>query len=116
MNFSKIAFIVDEAAINTFESEYILLPLFRNLLRENAQVEIFACKDGELEDLCARVDAAEAIFCYSLGEGNTSAAVRYAEEIGKEVLHLEPTEEELKMIRAKRYSHLPSIPGVMFVD
>ncbi len=115
MNPYKIAFIVDEAAIHTFELEYMLLPIFRNLLRENAQVEIFACRDGERDDLCARVDNAEIIFCYSFGEGNTSAAVRYAEEHGKTVIHLEP-KEEFALIRAKYGKNTSPYPGVMFVD
>ncbi|MBE6656060.1 MAG: hypothetical protein E7609_04230 [Ruminococcaceae bacterium] len=80
MNPYKMIFIVDEAAIHTFHLERALLPLFRNLLRENAQVEIFACREGSLDDLCARIDAADTVFCYSFDNGNMSAMRRRREK------------------------------------
>lgn len=111
----KIAFLVDEAAINTFESEYLLLPILRNLIRENAQVEIFACRDGTLDELCSRIDAADIVFCYSFEDGNMSAAVRYAEEKGKEILHLEPSEEDLALFRERQKKKINPYPGVYYV-
>lgn len=116
MKSCKIAFLVDEAAINTFESEYVLLPILRNLLRENAQVEIFACRDGALDDLRTRIDIADIVFCYSFEGGNMSAAVRYAEEKGKEILHLEPSEEDLAFFREKQKKKINPYPGVYTVD
>ena len=99
----KIAFIVDEAAVNTFESEYVLVPLFRNLVCNHEQVTLFFLRGGTEEELCACVDDADAVFCYLSGDGNASSAVRYAEEQGKDILHLEPSEEEKAFIRAKHY-------------
>lgn len=112
----KIAFLVDEAAINIFQSEYVLLPLLRNLLCDNAQVEIFACRDGELDNLCTRIDAADAVFCYSFDDGNMATAVRYAEKKGKEILHLEPTEEDLAFLREQEKKKYNPYPGVYFMD
>ena len=112
----KVAFIVDEGAIHTFMLEYALMPLLRNLLREHEQVELFACREGETDDLCARVDYADVVFCYVTGESNISAAVRYAEEQGKPILHLEPTEEELAVIREKQHEHACRYPGLFFLD
>lgn len=112
----KIAFLVDEAAINTFESEYLLLPILRNLLRENAQVENFACRDGSLDDLCARIDVADIVFCYCFEDVNMSAAVLYAQEKGKEILHLEPSEKDLAFIHEKQKKKFNPYPGVYSVD
>ena len=112
----RIVFIVDKAAINSFESEYVLLPLLRNLLRENAQIEIFACREGRLEDLCARIDVADAVFCYSFDGGNMSDVVRYAEEKEKEILYLEPSEKDLAFIREKKGKKFNPYPGVCMID
>ena len=116
MSLCRIAFIVDEAAINSFESEYVLLPLLRNLLRENAQVEIFACREGTLAELCTRIDVADAVFCYSFDDGNMSDVVRYAEEKGKEVVHLEQSEEDLTLIHEKQKKNTNPYPGIYFVN
>ena len=101
----KIAFIVDEAAINTFQSEYTLLPLFRNLVRDHEQMTLFVARGGTPEELCAHIDDADAVFCYLLGDGNASSAVRHAEAQGKTIFHLE-----------SRFGHMLSHPEILFFD
>lgn len=116
MNPYKIAFLIDHAVIHTIDPGEVLLSLFEDLLRENAQIEIFACKDGPLAELCARVDAVDAVFCYTVEESNISAAIRYAEERGKAVIRLDPTEEEKALFLEKQRQRFFPYPGVMFVD
>ena len=116
MSLCKIAFVVDEAAMNSFESEYVLLPLLRNLLRENPQVEIFVCREGTLDDLRTRIDEAEMVFCYSFDGGNMADVVRYAEDTGKEILHLEPSKEDMARILEKERKKFNPCPGVYILD
>ena len=101
----KITFIVDEAAVNTFQSEHALLYLFRNLMRDHEQMTLFVARDGTPEELCAQIDDADAVFCYLLGNSNASSAVRSAEAQGKTVLHLE-----------SRFGQMLSRPEILFFD
>ena len=101
----KIAFLVDEAAVNTYRSEDILLRLFRNFVRGHVQMTLFVARDGTPEELYAQIDAADAVFCHISGDSNASFAVHYAEAQGKTVFHLE-----------SHFGQMLSNPGILFFD
>ena len=92
------------------------MSLLRNLLLEYAQVEIFACRDGKLDDLCEHIDVADIVFCCFFEDSNMATVIRYAEEKGKEILHLKPSEDDFSFIREKQKKKSIPYPGVYLID